>query len=549
VRPARTTSSDRRRLTAAVLLLVLIAGSAVFAFGRRSIAPGGSTVQAIFPDAQQLKGGSAVRTAGLDIGRVESIEASADGTALVTMRIEDGKRRPRQDDRFVIRPRLAFEGNFYVDIMAGSPAAPPLADGAVVPRSRTSTSVQLDEVLSTLSTPVREASKSLVAGLATGFAAGHGPAGALLSGASGLRRATRELDRSLASVRGTARGFRGTDDGDLGRALADASDVTRDLARHPRDLAAIIDDYSTVVGALVAQDRQLRRSVPAARSFLASAPASLRRIDAVLPSVRRFAVDLRPVLRELPRQLPPINDAFAQVATTALPDELDGLVRALRQPVLDLPQLEQQLEFALPYGGTLGRCLSKVVVPALEQRVPDGPLTVKQPVWLEALHMAANLASTSPGFDANGTTLRAGIGEGEGSLLGVVPGITQAMNVINGQAIEGVSPEWLGTGVWPTVHVDRPCEEQAVPNLANLTAGEAFKGFKKVDAKPLTEKQRAAELRSLTSLRDALRDAGSGSAATRRASAGRRGDAADLATKAARSALSRALPFTTSEGR
>ncbi|MGE4426029.1 MAG: MlaD family protein [Solirubrobacteraceae bacterium] len=539
MRPGRKTPGDRRRLIAAVLLLLLVVGSAVFAFGRRSIAPGGYTVRAIFSDAQQLKGGSAVRTSGLDIGRVESTEASSDGTALVTMRLKADTRRPRRDDRFVIRPRLAFEGNFYVDIMAGSPAAPTLPDGAVVPRAQTSTSVQLDEVLSTLTAPIRDSSKSLVAGLATGLGAGQGSAGTLLSGATGLRRATRELDRALESVRGAARGFRGTGDGDLGRALADASAVTRDLARNPRELATIIDDYATVVGALVAQDRQLRRSIPAARSFLAGAPASLRRIDAVLPSLRRFAVDLRPVLRELPRQLPSLNAVFAQVASTALPGELDRFVATLRQPVLDLPQLERQLAFVLPYGGPLGRCLTKVVVPALEQRVPDAHLTVKQPVWLEALHMAANLAASSPGFDGNGTTVRAGISEGEGSLLGFVPGITEMVSVIGGSAIEGVSPQWLGTNVWPTVRIDRPCEDQAVPNLANMTAGEAFAGFRKVSTKRLTEEQRENEAAKLATLRDALR----GREVPRRPV--KRAGGHD----AGRRALSRTMPPTTKEGR
>ena len=64
--------------------------------------------------------------------------------------------RSTRDATAKIRPRIFLEGNFFVDLTAGSPGAPELGDGDVDPRRRRpSTPVQLDEVLKALNAPTR----------------------------------------------------------------------------------------------------------------------------------------------------------------------------------------------------------------------------------------------------------------------------------------------------------------------------------------------------------------------------------------------------------
>ena len=55
-----------------------------------------------------------------------------------------------------LRPRLFLEGNLFVDLHPGSPGAPELSSGSLVPENQTSISVQFDQVLTSLQAPVRE---------------------------------------------------------------------------------------------------------------------------------------------------------------------------------------------------------------------------------------------------------------------------------------------------------------------------------------------------------------------------------------------------------
>ena len=94
----------------------------------------------------QHRHNSPVRIAGVDVGKVIATERDGDATT-VTFTV-DGSGQPIHDDAFAaIRPRIFLEGNFFVDLDPGSPSAPSMDSGDTIPVSRTSTAVQLDEIL------------------------------------------------------------------------------------------------------------------------------------------------------------------------------------------------------------------------------------------------------------------------------------------------------------------------------------------------------------------------------------------------------------------
>ncbi len=78
------------------------------------------------------------------------------------MRIQDKGRPVHADATAKIRPRIFLEGNFFVDLTAGSPSAAELDDGATLPVQQTATPVQLDEVLTALQSDTREDLKVLL---------------------------------------------------------------------------------------------------------------------------------------------------------------------------------------------------------------------------------------------------------------------------------------------------------------------------------------------------------------------------------------------------
>jgi virulence factor Mce-like protein len=454
-RGARTGADERRFLAAAGIAVVLLA-IAIYAATWRELPFGDSfEVRGVFSTSNQLRSGNPVRRAGVDIGKVTAIEAGPDDTSVVRMELDDHAHL-RSNASLTIKPRLFFVGNFYVDISAGTPAAPELADGATIPLDRTSGPVQVDQVLSTLTEPVRDALTGTIDELATGLG---GPDG--IRGSDELRRATRELDAALVSVERTARAVQGTEAGDLHRAVGSAADFTDQLARDPDALAGLVSDFDRVAGALSSDPDSLSASVRSFNEVLRVAPASLREIDAALPVLTRFAEDLRPGLRAAPPALDATTGLLYQLQLAAQPGELSSLVRDLEPLTANLPALQPPLARGLELLDKAAQCMNRTILPALETKLPDGPNSTFRPVWQDILHLGANLLGSSAGFDGNGGTLRLGLAEGANALQEYIPGIGELTG--NGE-YEGVNPVWLGAGVQPEFRPDAWCKDQKIPD-------------------------------------------------------------------------------------
>lgn len=116
-------------LTGAIALTLLIAAMTVGIKGAFGAFDGGYQLVGRFDAAGQgLLAGSDVKVRGVNIGEVRSIKL-VHGEALVTLRIKDGERVPK-DASAVIRPKTLF-GEKFVDVDPGPAEAkgPFLADG------------------------------------------------------------------------------------------------------------------------------------------------------------------------------------------------------------------------------------------------------------------------------------------------------------------------------------------------------------------------------------------------------------------------------------
>jgi len=454
-------ATARKRRIAAIVVVLIIAGATVYAFGRNSLFAGGTRISAVFTDASNLRKGNPIRIGGLDIGRVTGISHGSDGRAVVELRLKPDAPALRADSRLAIEPRLAFEGNFYIQATTGTPGSPALGDGDTIPVQRTTVPVQLDEVLDVLDAPTRDSAKELVRTLGQGLARGDDGHD---SGAAELRRATRALDRALAPAGRVASAARGQERGDLGRSLRSTARLTEDLASDPVALARIVTSYDRVMGVFANSDEQLRRTLAATDAMLRTAPASLAKLDRALPRVERLGQALTPSLKLLPTILPSANRAFAQLGTMTLPRSLPALLTALEDPLRRLPGVERQLQWVTPKLAPLGQCLEHRIMPVLDSEVPDGKLSSGDPAWLDVLHAAANLTGTAPGFDGNGTTFRAALSQGEISLQGLLPGVGQVVTSLTNEET-GMRPIWLGNGVLPPKRPDVACLDNAPVNL------------------------------------------------------------------------------------
>src|SRR5437763_16332431 len=125
------------------------------------------TVHAMFSNANGLKQDSAVRIAGINVGKVQSVSPvrgcklsnNADGgqctAADVTLAINDNGLPIHKNATFWIRPRIFLEGNFFVDVNPGTPSAPNAPEGFTFPIQQGREPVQFDQLLSSLQNNTR----------------------------------------------------------------------------------------------------------------------------------------------------------------------------------------------------------------------------------------------------------------------------------------------------------------------------------------------------------------------------------------------------------
>ena len=130
----------------------------------------GQIVRAEFAAANQVNKLTPVRVAGVDVGKVESVErGSSPDTAIVKMRITDDQVQLHRDARAAVRWRTVLGGNMFIDVQPGSPSAPALGD-AVIPASRTTSQAELDDVTQIFDHGTANAQRAMLRGLRSSLA-------------------------------------------------------------------------------------------------------------------------------------------------------------------------------------------------------------------------------------------------------------------------------------------------------------------------------------------------------------------------------------------
>src|SRR4051794_11164979 len=224
----------------------------------------GYTVDATFANAVNISKKAPVRIAGVNVGKVVSVERKGDAS-VVKFTVDDAGRPVHTDASAQIRPRIFLEGNFFIDLDPGSASAPDLGSGDSIPITRTSTAVQLDEILTSLQKPERQNLVDLLQGLGTGFiyqptAADDVDQDPSVRGLTAAQALNKTYDSSATASRTTAvvnQAFLGTKEGDLSGLLAAGDRVFRVLAAHETQLQGLVSNFNTFTGALADESDNL----------------------------------------------------------------------------------------------------------------------------------------------------------------------------------------------------------------------------------------------------------------------------------------------------
>ncbi len=378
----------------------------------------GYQLEATFANGVNISTKSPVRIAGVDVGAVTAVGRDGDATKVTFTVAETG--RPIHADAFAqIRPRIFLEGNFFVDLDPGSPSAPEMDSGSTIPVSRTSTSVQLDEVLTALQSPVRADLSTLLQSYGTALT--HEPTAEEdatqlpevkgKTGAEGLNGALKyggPAGRYSAQV---TNAFLGTQPGDLSRLVAGAGRAFGAFARREADLQGLIVNFNIFTGALAAESANLAVTIHRFAPFLRTARLSLISLNRMLPPLRAYAIELTPSIAELPALIAASGPWLQQARPLLSGKELGGTARLLAKATPGLAGAAQAGKATtLPQLNQLSLCSSRVLVPTGDQTINDRFAT--GPNYREFFYNLVNFAGESQNFDGNGPFLRVQIGGG-----------------------------------------------------------------------------------------------------------------------------------------
>jgi phospholipid/cholesterol/gamma-HCH transport system substrate-binding protein len=310
---------------------------------------GGSyAVTGEFLSGGQLVEGNQVRVAGTNIGTVEEVRISEDGTALVRFTVDEDYAPLRRGTRAMIKQNsLSGIANRFIDVHLGPANGEEIEDGGRLGIDETETAVEIDEVFGIFDPKTRRALQDTIKGSAQ-MLRGRGRE---------INRAVEYLNPALSTG---ARLFRelSRDEPLLERFLVDSARFVHALAQRSDDLRGLVSGANTTFRALGAQQQALAEAVELLPPFMRRANTTfinLRRalddvtplVDASIPAARRlgpfleeargFTADAEPTVRDLSRtirsagqsdDLIELMDSFPPLAHVALdPRRINGEVR------------------------------------------------------------------------------------------------------------------------------------------------------------------------------------------------------------------------------
>jgi phospholipid/cholesterol/gamma-HCH transport system substrate-binding protein len=489
VRPAH---HDRRVPSWAIglLMVVLIAIGAYFAFARGLPGTKGYQVKAVFNSAQNVRPDSPVRIAGIEVGRVVGVEHyNSEGeemhaslphqpsisppgergpeAAVITMEISEEGRPIRSDAQFKIRPRLFLEGNYFIDVQPGSPSADEVDDGHQFPVSQTAHSVQLDQVLSVLQKDVRSDLQTFLNQFGNALIE-HG-------GAEGWRELYRTSPGAFRFTAEVQEAFMGTQPRDLSNLIRNLDRVVEAFGRDTEALQGFVSNLRTVSGSFAAEADALQRAIVELPRVIDASRPAYTNLNASFPPLRAFSREAIPGVRSSVPALEAATPWIRQVRRLVSRRELRGLAADLRPTIPPLARLSRRTVPFLEDSRELSSCFNKVVIPWSNDTVKpvDGDLAVSayphEPqgrVFEETGYGLVGIASESRSGDANGQYIRTLAGGGTNTV--VIPGSeTEA-----GEDMFGVMPFPI-LGTMPRLsdsrktrfRPDEHCEDQEPPNL------------------------------------------------------------------------------------
>jgi ABC-type transporter Mla subunit MlaD len=461
------------------VLVIVIISYLVFG-GSLPFSGTGFQLKAVFTTQTQLHIPSEVRSAGVKVGEVVSVQriAGSSQDAVVTMDIQNNGLPIHADATVNVRPRIFLEGNFYVDLKPGTPSAPALSSGSTLSAPQTSGPVQLDRVLASLTSDSRANLQTLLQGIGSSLNVPATPAqdatqDPSVRGLTGGQALNLSLKYSVDAFRASAmvnQALLGIQPHDLAGVVKGNEQVFSALAASGQQLPAFVDSFNTTMAALASRQDQLSQTIALLPPWLQATDRLLGPLNASFPPTKQFAAALIPGIKQLDptigTALPWLQQSIDLVSTKYL----GGLLKDLTPAVQNTSASLTATQALLKQGNLFAQCFTHNILPAGNQVIQDPPGgSTGLQVYREFFQSAVGLAGSAGNFDGNGRYMRASAGGG--SIQFQTSSIRGAGPLFGNAVLQPLGTRPAYPGKAPPVVENVPCHKNAVPNLNKVTTG------------------------------------------------------------------------------
>jgi phospholipid/cholesterol/gamma-HCH transport system substrate-binding protein len=488
------------RVRNALILIALVVVGTYLAWTKTLPFGNPYELHAVFQNAANIRADSPVRIAGVNVGKVESVESVCeDGQngdcesnySEVTFTVDSDGQPISSDAQVEIRPRIFLEGNFFLDVRPGSPSADHLSSGDTIPVTQTSTAVQLDQILTSLQAPDRANLQKLLQGYGTTLT--HKPTAAddatqdpEVQGLTAAEAINKSFTYGQTAARDSAivnEALQGTSPRDLSRLIAGQARIFGALRGHESQLQGLISNFNTVTGALADESANLQRTIALLAPTLEVAEPSLRHTNATLPFLRTFSRELARGVPELPATIAASQPWIDQTTALLGKDELGFIADQLRLAGPGAGKATAEGRGLFSQIGLLSGCVDNVLIPTsnvvLEDSGTGYDFSTGVPNYKEFGYTVVGLAGESQPFDGNGPSLRFFSAGGAVPPGGPVPNLREAVpgGGFHQEALWGGSTTPpIGTrpvaSSAPPFRTDVACQSNPIPDLNGPAAAQ-----------------------------------------------------------------------------
>jgi phospholipid/cholesterol/gamma-HCH transport system substrate-binding protein len=377
-----------------------------------------------------------------------------------------------KDATLKIRPRLFLEGNFYVDLLPGTPSSPKIEDGDLIPVTQTSAPVQIDQILTALQSDTRGNLQQALQGIGAGFGgkpsaaddAQQDPSVRGLTGGQALNKALTTSEQALTGTAKVTTGLLGTQSHDLRRTIDGLGRAASGLAEHESDLGSLITNFNATMANFAGHATELSAAVDELGPTAQVADGAFARLATAAAPTASFARNLSRSLPELPATIKASGPWLEQAKSLLTKQELGGLLDELQPGTADLAQLGHETKVWLPKITAFNKCITKVIIPTGNIKVADGEFSALTENYKEFWYSMVGQNGESQSFDGNGAALRLSVPGGANFIRSGTSNYVPESYLANATLPPlRTSPAFAGK--LPPINRDAPCYLQPVPDV------------------------------------------------------------------------------------